>query len=356
MTVRLPLEEGRSSAESPSRVGRRSLLAAAGALAAAGVAVSSAPALAAARTVVSGPATATGLPPATAHGLYVEKDGPARLLIWQRANPGQRWIRYDVRRFTVPAKRLDAWRVQGIAALRPDTSAPSPGGAEAPSIELTTPANYEYAFKLAGQQSHLGGMHGHELLRSFLMVADGRVVPVADPGALTAFDTFELAQDTELFDPLSDPPTPIGDLHVRHVFTAGGFGLRWRLDWRAERSVSFAYGAMLPAIRAADVTTRMRYLDRAREYDIAAEGHDAPSADSYGVQMYNTTNGASLSVELGPEFFGGYTRSAGRGLWVYDGAKYNKVYPTRVFDPHQEPVTPGDAWHLEATYRFRFPA
>lgn len=283
--------------------------------------------------------------------VYVEQASDTKIWVWTRT-AGRRWIRYELRRFTNQAIRQDAWRIQAITAVQLPGDAPAPGDGQVRGADLTTAGNYEYAIKLAGGSDHFGGLHGDELLTSFLLLTDGRRAPAVAPGTVTSLTSFELAQDTQVLDP-DVAGAVIGDMHVRHLFTAGGLRLRWVLNWRASRVVEYAYGAMLPAVRG--VTTRFRYLDRAVEHDISVAGHGAPPADSYGLQMYNHVDGASLSVEVGPEFFGGYTRSAGRGLWVYDGADYNKVYPTRVSRPEREQVTPTTTWNLDATYTFHYP-
>ncbi|MFI6322757.1 hypothetical protein ACIBG8_34815 [Nonomuraea sp. NPDC050556] len=283
--------------------------------------------------------------------LFLERASDTKLWVWTRT-AGHRWIRYELRRFTNASLRLDAWRIQAISAVDLTGDAPVPGSGEVKGLDLTTGGNYEYALRLVDGSDHVGGLHGDELLKSFLLLADGRRAPA--PGTVTALTTFELAQDTVLLDP-DAVGTELGDMHVRHVFTSDGLRLRWDLDWKAGRAVEYAYGAMLPAVRSPTVTTWFRYLDRAVEHDISTAGHRAPPADSCGVQMYNTTNGASLSVEVSPSFFAGYAGSAGRGIWVYDGPDYNKVYPTRVSRPSREQVTPGVTWSLDATYRFLFP-
>lgn len=290
---------------------------------------------------------------ASGGALFLEQASDTKLWVWTRT-AGHRWIRYELRRFTNAALRQDAWRIQAISSVLLPGDAPVPGSGEVKGIDLTTGGNYEYALRLVGGSDHFGGLHGDELLKSFLLLADGRRAPAVAPGTVTALTTFELAQDTALLDP-DAVGTELGDMHVRHVFTADGLRLRWDLNWKAGRVVEYAYGAMLPAVRSPAVTTWFRYLDRAVEHDISLAGHRAPPADSYGVQMYNTTNGASLSVEVAPSFFAGYAGSAGRGIWVYDGPDYNKVYPTRVSRPSSEQVTPASTWSLDATYRFLFP-
>ncbi|MFI6393506.1 hypothetical protein [Nonomuraea sp. NPDC050540] len=285
--------------------------------------------------------------PGDTSGLYVERLGPRQLMVWTR-EPGHLWIRYDLRHFTDTAKRMDAWRIQEITAVR--QAGPPPATAE--GIQLATAAAYPYAIKPAGAPDHFGGLHGDELLRSLLFLVDGRA---AVPSGILQMGEFELAQDTQVLDPAVEAPTVLGDMNVRHIFTAAGLRIRWVLRWRAARAIEYAYGAMLPAVRADGVTTRFRYLDQAIEHKIGTPGHRVPPADSYGAELYNTVNGATMSVEVEPGFFNGYAQSDGRGVWVYDGDKYNKVYPTRVSKPGSEQVAPGDIWRLDAVYRIRYP-
>ncbi|MFI6299161.1 hypothetical protein ACIBEJ_46750 [Nonomuraea sp. NPDC050790] len=305
------------------------------------------------RTLFGGTAAlaASGLvvtAPGESDGLYVERRGERQIMVWTR-EPGHLWIRYELRHFTDPAKRMDAWRLQEITAVR--QAGPPPATAE--GIRLATAAAYPYAIKPAGALDHFGGLHGDELLQNLLFLLDGRA---ALPSGVTAAGEFELTQDTQVLDPAQEAPTVLGDVNVRHIFTASGLRIRWVLRWRAARVIEYAYGAMLPAVRADTVTTRFRYLDQAVEHGIGAPGHRAPPADSYGAELYNTVNGLTMSVEVEPGFFNGYAQSDGRGVWVYDGDTYNKVYPTRVSKPGAEQVAPGDTWHLDATYRIRYPS
>ncbi|WP_157251586.1 hypothetical protein [Nonomuraea typhae] len=286
--------------------------------------------------------------PSDVAGLYVERLGERQIMVWTR-RPGHLWIRYDLRHFTDADKRMDAWRIQGISAVRQAGPPPATGVVTL----LTTAGAYPYAIKPEGAGDHFGGIHGDELLRSLLFLADGRAVTPA-PG-VTRAEEFELAQDTEVFDPAVKEPTPLGLVNVRHIFTADGLRIRWVLRWTAARTIIYAYGAMLPAIRDDAVTTWFRYLDQAGEQDISRPGHDAKPSDSFGVQMYNRKNGLAMSVEVEPGFFNGFSQSDRRGIWVYDGDKYNKVYPTRVSLPGREQVAPGDVWKLDAFYRFAYP-
>lgn len=288
----------------------------------------------------------------SADALYVEKVNDAQVRIWLHT-PGHRWIRYTLRRYTTVAKRLDAWRIDMIHAVSVPTDAPESGFAYT-ELQLTTPGNYEYAFQLHNGTTHFGGSHGNEKLSGYLLMVDGRSVPVSQLAMIGPCARFELAQDTVMFDPDIATETPIVDMHSRHVFTPSGLDVRWDLEWLAGRTVKAAYGAMLPAIRDPQVTTRFRYVDRAVDYDIGATDHNAPPRDSYGVEMYNTTNGLSLAVEIEPEFFDEYRSSAGHGIWVYDGAAYNKVYPSRVYPTTTADVSPDHEWHLSARYRAHF--
>ncbi|MFI6499567.1 hypothetical protein [Nonomuraea typhae] len=294
--------------------------------------------------------------PSADDGVYVERLGERQIMVWTR-RPGHLWIRYDLRHFTDPDKRMDAWRIQGISAvsspapqLRIRQAGPPP--ATGAVTLLTTAGAYPFAIKPEGAKDHFGGIHGDELLRSVLFLADGRSV---NPSGVTRAEEFELAQDTEVFDPAAAAPTPLGLVNVRHVFTADGLRIRWVLRWTAARTIIYAYGAMLPAVRDEAVTSWFRYLDQAGEQDISRTGHGAKPSDSFGVQMYNRKNGLAMSVEVEPGFFNGFTQSDRRGIWVYDGDTYNKVYPTRVSLPGREQVAAGDVWELDAFYRFFYP-
>ncbi|MBB3727560.1 hypothetical protein [Nonomuraea dietziae] len=279
---------------------------------------------------------------AAASNLYLHRRNPAELRIWTR-RPGHRWIRYDLKRFVDTSIHLDAWRVQEVAAVLLSADAPGPGVSETGTRRLTTGANYEYAIKFVGE-AHVTGSHGYERLRDFLPLLDGRPAPSAE---YTPGEEFELAQENIVHD---RSKAEVAEVRVRHVITPEGLRLRWDLDWRAERTVDAAYGAMLPAVNEPDVSSACRFTDRARTQAPGPGAH----ADAPGVQLFNALNGATLSVEVGPDFFDGYARSAGHGIWVYTGV-YNKAYPTRVYPGQQEVVTPGTTWRLDASYRFGHP-
>jgi len=185
-----------------------------------------------------------------------------------------------------------------------------------------------------------------------LAVLDGMPRPISELPAWSTCSRFELAQRKTTFDPLH-PEAKTSDVSVRHVVADQGLWLGWQLTWSAAHVVKQAYGAMLPAARGPVTTTKARFLDSTVVHDIGKPGHLIPRQYSAGIEMYNTIKPARMTLELQPGFFDGYLHSGGRGMWVSNNDAYNKVYPTRIFEP--TPVSAGESWTLEARYSFAWP-
>ncbi|MCU6712819.1 right-handed parallel beta-helix repeat-containing protein [Paenibacillus sp. J5C_2022] len=289
--------------------------------------------------------------------VYMQKINDTQFHIWMKSDRSVRWARYHFRRLTSAATNLDAWRIFKVEAVDLAEANPLLGTTENDVLAVTTTgSNFEYAIKLDGAPDFFGGLHGDEQLQQIAFIRDGTLVPLAEWSGITACDRLEIVQHTVMYNP-SLPASKTGDMHARYIFSGGEWDLHWKFIWAGAYTVTLAYGAMLPAVRSSDVSSRFRYIDEAYEYDISTAYHGAPGKNSYGVVTYNAVNGLDLSVELtDTAFFNQYAATAGKGIWVYGGTAYNKIYPSRVYTPHTEAVAANQIWHLSAKYRVGFRA
>lgn len=288
--------------------------------------------------------------------VHVVKIADDRLRVWIPDTPTD-WVRFEMRRYKNAGIQLDAWRLNTVYTF----STPSPIDSvnfslmeRSPSLAWTTQgSNFEYAIRLAGRPDFFGGQHGDELLQSIAFRSDSHPVDfVGDlrSGNVIKSRRFEIVQHTAMFDP-ANPSQKAGDMHTRYTFSAEGLHLEWDFTWQGDYAVSLAYGAMFPATRGPQTAAGFRFIGDETVYDISHPRHKAPGTNSPGLRIFSKENDWQFSLEIDDRFFNGYKYANGRGLWVYDGEAYNKVYSTRVYSPLTEHVRAGDTWSLSATYR-----
>ena len=288
--------------------------------------------------------------------IYVVKVSDDRLRVWI-PHTSTDWIRFEMRRYTNAGIQLDAWRLNTVYTFSTPSSV-DPFDSylieRGPSLAWTTQgSNFEYGIRLAGRPCFFGGQRGDEQHQSIAVRFDGH--PVDFPGGLRSGEVitgpwFEVVQHTVMFDP-ADQSQKVGDMHTRYTFSAEGLRLEWDFTWHGDYPVSLAYGAMFPATRSPQTAAAFQFMDDETVYDISYPGHRAPGKNSRGLRMFGSENDWEFTLEISSGFFNGYKYTNGRGLWVYDGEAYNKVYPTRVYSPFTEHVRAGDTWSLSATYR-----
>lgn len=301
----------------------------------------------------SGPARARATEPSTP--VWVERSAGSNqdpiLYIWAKT-PGGQWIRHYLRRFKDLTRNLDAWRVNGIAAV-PQDGDPAPGE-PATKTMIVQPGNLEYAFQTAAAPSpDVGGLHGNELLVTQGVIVAGTEVDLAQLplGATVPSGTrFELRQHNRFYDPAA-PTAALADLCVGHVITPTGLEITWTLTWTAPVSLKNAFGAMLPANR--DATTELRFAGQSEVIPIVEVPPEPPHANVYGASLSGPPGTVSVTVE--PGFFDAFQHSGDHGCWLsVRPGQYNKLYPTRIHNTAVA-IGPGTTWDLTARYGFDYP-
>lgn len=285
--------------------------------------------------------------------IYVQRVFGTKFYVWYR-QPNNRWIRYDIRKYNTASLNLDAWRIHAIDVLDILGTTPLEDTTELNLINVTSGgANFEYAIRIKDAPDYFGGQHGNEKMTNVLFLQDGKPVPYDSFAGGKACNKFEMVQNSIMYDP-TDKTTVSGEMSTRWIFTNEGLTLKWEFEWENAFTVDSAFGAMLPANRGANQITKFRFIEESVENDVSEELNNAPRKDSLGVDMYNSTNNLTIGVELEDEFFNGFAKTSGEGMWVYNGV-YNKAYPTRVNPKETELVTNGDIWKCTARFKVFMP-
>lgn len=279
--------------------------------------------------------------------IYIASYGTDAYRVWVK-QPNNYWIRYEIRKFKNSKLQLSAWRIADIDSLKLESGTPITTNIQKDLINLTSwGSNFEYAIKIKGDSDFFGGGHGHEITKSVQFLIDGKNSNIKN----TIATELEMIQQNTIYNPLNQTEK-LGDLIVKHRFTNEGLQLIWKLKWVKSCEVVLAYGAMLPAKRAQNISTKLKYAHNPKIYDVSSVNHGIKGINDFGIELRNSKNKIKMSVSFQDKsFFNNFTNSAGQGIWVYQGAAYNKVYPTRVYTPNSEKVKKGDIWELNTKYK-----
>lgn len=284
--------------------------------------------------------------------IYCIKRSDYRYEIWMK-NFNNKWVVYEVWRNITAGDNKDSWRVYKARVTEIAEVTPLLGTTESNPIELVSEGSqWEYAIRPQGAPDFFGGFHGDEMMQKVIFIVDGKPKSISSLANM-ALNRFEMVQHTYCYHP-TDGTTKLGDMYVRHIFTLDGFQLKFKLLWSANVTIENAYGAMLPANRSSQVSTQCRLVDRPNTHNISVTPHERPGGNSYGMELWNTSNNLGMAVEFDDlSWFNNYAQSGNRGVFVSDSQYYNKVYPARVFSDsaNLETVEPGDVWELSARYR-----
>lgn len=290
--------------------------------------------------------------------VYFQKVSDTQFYVWLKPD-GSKWLRYDFLKDVNVPINLNAWRIDRLHAI--DIPAYSPLTKPTPTTTTTLTAlgaQWEYAIKPFGAPDLFGGYHGDEQTQTIAITADGDTVDFATlaAGAVFGCVRLEFKHTSKGYNP-TDGTTVIADIECRYIFTSGGLQLKPKMTWALATTVATSYVGMLPALRGPGLTTHSKFIDDTAINDISTALHPQTGKNTYGVELFNYTNGLRMRIEFDDmDWFNGYTLSSNKGMWAANAAQYNKVYPTRILNSvSQESVSIGTVWKASLRYKVTFP-
>lgn len=249
------------------------------------------------------------------------------------------YVEYLLARRVDAGKNLDAWVV--VFAYKTDD-------AFSRGTQITVGGNWECAIKIKGRTDNMGGpMHGDEIMKSVLFVADGVVKGLSDLAAGVECETFHIISDAYLYDP-DDGTTNVADHSCDYEFSMDGLRLRQAINWKAAETLAESYLAMLPIAQA---VTDHYCLDR----DFAPQ--TIPSGGMSNIARTNVSLcyiwGESAGI-FATFAIGEYPSivSPRRFLGTNNGGtSYNKLYYYTTLPNQDTTVASGDIWKTETIYK-----
>lgn len=283
----------------------------------------------------------------------VEKIDDLEYRIWIKPK-GCQWVGYKFVRDLIPEGRRDLWRVVNATIFEIDTNRPKDGYNITNEFPVTTSrGGWEYVFRRPDRVDFSGTEHGNELLQTLSASINGKVVAL--PEGISYANRFEVCQHTTIYDAGATGETNflsdviLGEMYVRHIWTGESLQVKFEFEWAITGEIHTAFAMMFPVLRD-NVATKGRFLDAPTTYSLP-HGHSQPGKNSYGVETWNDTNKLGMKLEFNNlDWFQGFSKTNGRGIWFVNQSTHNKIYPTVTSGGLRIDVSAGDVWRADGTY------
>lgn len=259
------------------------------------------------------------------------------------------WLRYKFNHFVDQASNANGWVQRNVDLVSADK--------ETVIFPVITNGEWEMAIQLSDRPDFIGCQnHGSEVSTIVSFMFDGVEKAITDG---TAFDcaSIKVIEKSTMYDP-NDETTIVGYHYKTYEITTNGIKIRQRIEWIADNTAMKSYVMMIPAVRGNDNTSSVQVTDRAYDdyhmvicnvatttfnpTDVSAQNYKGNT-----LCLYGTTSGIAITGEC-------IIKNPSTSVFAFlsNATYYNKWYYGYCGDNY--PITSGDVWEWESTYKITY--